>query len=388
MHRLTLFNFRSHQHTCISFSKNTVCLVGNNGAGKTNILEALSLFSPGKGLRSQNTHWMLQGASHVWHLRLELESPTGPLHLETLERHNKRIFIVNDVRLKHQLDISQWICMNWVTPATDRMWSQGWSCRRKYFDRMMFTVYPHYGAYLQRYQKAVQERNYGLKHMASSYAFDVLEDNMARMALEIFSLRQRALQQLNEALSHVSQDFIVPTLHTEGAFESYMHNADRTCEDLRAMWHTLRGPDQHRGVTSFGPHHTNWTVIHPKNQEIAICSTGEQKIMLLSLILAWCRVVQTLHPKEFHFLLLDEVGAHLDAEHRKKFWKELQTFSMMTWMTGVERTIFEDISECHCVEVKMDEGFSKITLRNEVGGMGTGVESLDSMSVFDSVFSR
>ncbi len=360
MHRLTLFNFRSHQHTCISFSENTVCLVGNNGAGKTNILEAVSLFSPGKGIRGQNTHWTLQGASNPWHLRLELESPTGPLHVETLERHNKRIFLVNGVRLKHQLDISQWICMNWVTPATDRMWGQGWSLRRKYFDRMVFTVYPQYGTYLQQYQKAVQERNYGLKHGAPPYAFDVLEDNMAHMALDIFSLKQRALQHFNAALACVSENFIVPTLYMEGAFESYMHGEDRDCEDLRGMWHTLRGPDQQRGLTSFGPHNTNWMVVHPKDQEIALCSTGEQKIMLLSLILAWCRVVQTLHPKEFHFLLLDEVGAHLDAEHRKKFWQELQRFNMMTWMTGVEQNIFEGISDGKCIRVEMMEISSKI----------------------------
>ena len=361
-HRLILFNFRSHQHTCIPFSQNAVCLVGNNGAGKTNILEALSLFSPGKGIRGQNTHWTLQGAQREWHLRLELESPTGPLHVETFDQHNKRVFMANEIRLKQQLDIAQWISMHWVTPATDRMWTQGWSLRRKYFDRMMFTLYPRYGLCLQAYQKAVQERNYGLKHGAASYIFDVLEENMARMAVEIFSLRQEGLRQLNMALAEVSEDFIVPTLHAEGAFESYMSCDASHYDSLRRMWSNLRKSDQNRGLTSFGPHHTNWLVMHPNAQEIGLCSTGEQKIMLLSIVLAWCRTVQVLHPKEFHFLLLDEVGAHLDAGHRKKFWSELRHFKVMTWMTGVERKIFEGISDAFCVEVRMEEGTSRIML--------------------------
>ena len=105
MHKLIISNFRSHQHTSLSFSQDSVCLVGCNGAGKTNILEALSLFSPGKGLRGNTANWCFKNSASLeqgsWHLRLELSSPTGPLHIETLENQGKRYFTVNKIKV-HQ----------------------------------------------------------------------------------------------------------------------------------------------------------------------------------------------------------------------------------------------------------------------------------------------
>ena len=345
MHQLVISRFRSYQYAVLNFPKGVTCFLGNNGAGKTNVLEALSLFAPGKGLRGGSVlQWHHKdNLDTSWALKLALESPTGPLVLETFETQNKRCITMNGVRLKHQLEVAQWVSMHWITPAIDRMWNQGWGARRKYFDRIIFTLYPAYGKYLQTYQNALQERNRGLKLQASSFIFDTLEEVMAHTSLKIYHMRQEGLKTLTEFLQ---SNTLFPHLHVQiqGEFEGWIQRHTPTEDALRIYWKSLRFKDCAKGLTSFGPHHVQWTVTHLNGQEITSCSTGEQKSMLLALVLAWSKAICGLHPKEFHFLLLDEVGAHLDEHHRKLLWTELNELEeMCIWMTGVHETIFKGL---------------------------------------------
>ncbi|PPE03219.1 DNA replication/repair protein RecF [Holospora curviuscula] len=364
MHQLTISRFRSYHHTVCEFPQGIICFVGNNGAGKTNLLEAISLFSPGKGLRGGNAlQWHHKGnIDSSWSLRLALESPTGPLILETFEAQKKRCITMNGLGLKHQLEVAQWISMHWITPAIDRMWNQGWWARKKYFDRIIFTLYPAYGRYLHAYQTAVQERNRALKLHASSCIFDALEESMAHNSIKIYHLRQEGLKTLSSFIQ-VNKVFPQLLLNIQGEFESWIQSHNAQEEALKEHWKILRVKDFYKGVTTFGPHHTQWTVIHPNQQEITSCSTGEQKSMLLALVLAWSKAIQHLHPKEFHFLLLDEVGAHLDQHHRTLLWNALNELEICVWMTGVHEEIFNGLYPKVWITVDRLQEVSKVHMK-------------------------
>ncbi|ETZ06911.1 DNA replication and repair protein RecF [Holospora obtusa F1] len=366
MHQLVISKFRSYHYGVLDFSQGVVCLIGDNGAGKTNLLEALSLFSPGKGLKgASSSAWSHKANSDTpWILKLALNSPTGPLVLETFESKGKRCITMNGLRLKHQLEIAQWISMHWITPAIDRMWNQGWWARRKYFDRIVFTLYPAYGKYLQSYQTAVQARNRALKSQASSFILDAMEEIMVQNSIKIYKIRQHALKELNMFLQ-CNHHFPLITVKTQGEFEEWIllhvlnSSEMQTVEsELKKIWKGLRVQEHYKGTTTFGPHHARWVVTHINQHEIASCSTGEQKSMLVSLILAWSKMIKKFHPKEFHFLLLDEVGAHLDTKHRTQLWKALNELEMCVWMTGVHEKIFEGISSTNWVNVQRLEGNS------------------------------
>ncbi|ETZ04967.1 MULTISPECIES: DNA replication/repair protein RecF [Holospora] len=371
MHQFVISKFRSYHNAVLEFPQGVVCLVGDNGAGKTNLLEALSLFAPGKGLKGTNaSNWHHKGDLEAsWTLKLSLQSPTGPLVLETFESKGKRCITMNGVRLKHQLEISQWISIHWITPAIDRMWNQGWWARRKYFDRIVFTLYPAYGKYLQSYQLAVQERNRALKSQASSFIFDALEEIMAHNSVKIYKIRQEALKMLGIFLQ-LFPSFPLLSLETHGEFESLMacltfneKDLPHQESELKKYWKTVRTKEFHKGTTMFGPHQCQWAVTHPNSQEIASCSTGEQKSMLLSLVLAWSKAIKHFHPKEFHFLLLDEVSAHLDKMHRESLWKALSELDMCVWMTGVHQEVFSGVLAKAWVRIKQLEEQSTLFIK-------------------------
>jgi DNA replication and repair protein RecF len=359
LHTLTLKDFRSYDRQIISFNGRLNLITGANGSGKTNILEALSFFAPGKGLRSASLASVgRQGGDHgvdTWQLQLCFSGPTGPLDFITRLEAGKRVVYCNEVRLKSQLALSQWVSMSWLTPSLHHAWHQK-SYRRTYFDRLVFTFFPSYGMLLQEYSKLLQERIL-LCEKPNHPWHQTVEALMAEKAVHIFSYRQQSLSLLEEKLKTLGGLFPCPSLDMVGDFESIM-GQDQAKHVLQERWAQQRMQDFAGRRTNMGPHITSFVVSHPNGWELPYCSTGEQKSLLLSLTMAWAQASKSIHESEFHFLLLDDVMAHLDGPHRRQLYDLLEALKTFVWITVPEP--LEDFSPQHHFAVEKKDGVSGV----------------------------
>lgn len=328
-----------------------VCLSGSNGAGKTNLLEAFSLLSPGRGLRSATFSHLQNDKSpnDPWHINLLFKTPTGPLKIETGCQEKKRTIWVNETPLRSHAELSQWVRVIWLTPSMDRLFIEGMTGRRRFLDRFVFTLDASYASCILRYEKALRER---LALLTESSAPNPswcrsLEVIMAKEAYSILCKRQKALERVHLFFP----EHFRPQLLLSGAIEDCfsLHNGSEEafCDSVLSTWATARRSDSQRSSTTFGVHRTTFEVIHPQGQEAALCSTGEQKILLISLVFALAHCVRSDSPDAFVLLLLDEIAAHLSPDVRQDVYGRIEsglthsTLAHGVIMTGTHRGLFD-----------------------------------------------
>ena len=338
---LSLQNFRSYTHCAFSLDTWHVGLWGDNGAGKTNCLEALSLFAPGRGFhRSSLTHMAKRG-SPTWSVRMTYEDSDGPLEFQTLTLENqpqKRQIYRNQVPLKTQWSLQEDIQILWSTPAMQTLFSHTSSVRRDAFHRFISTVFPEYGPCLTRYLSAMRERMRGLMDPEFSPLWlESLEHQMAQCALKIGSWQKEWSRRMN----------ILVTDHIDTAFSQPMYHLPQEKENLSAQDYqqklcSMRFHDRKACKTLWGVHRHNIEVYHPQGSEAKDTSSGQQKSLLLSTILglAWWMSCQK---DKISLLLLDDVMAHLDGVHREALLAEVKKLSMHVWMTGTDQSFFQSL---------------------------------------------
>jgi DNA replication and repair protein RecF len=336
--RLTLTDFRNHAALGLQPQAQFIALHGANGAGKTNILEAVSLLVPGRGLRRAALSEMVRsngtGGFAVAAEIDDVQLGTG-VDADAPERRKVRVNGANATIN----NLAEWLSVIWLTPSMDRLFVDGAGARRRFLDRLVLALEPGHARQSSRYEKAVQQRNRLLAGASTPDPLwlDALETQMAESGAAIVGARERMLEALVAQLDLApAGPFAVPDVKLEMA-------GPTMAEELRSVWQKSRRRDAGAGRTLVGPHRADLIVHNRSNSQAADrSSTGEQKALLLSLILAHAALV-TAQRGTPPILLLDEVAAHLDPARRAALFARLADTGAQVWMTGTEASLFDGI---------------------------------------------
>jgi DNA replication and repair protein RecF len=338
--RLALTDFRSHRHVSIEPGPGFVVLTGENGAGKTNMLEALSLLAPGRGLRGAALSDMARSdGPGNFAVAARLAAGEGaPIDIGTgtdVAAPDRRIVRINTTATSANT-LAEWLSVLWLTPAMDRLFVDTPGGRRRFLDRLVLALAPDHAAHATRYEAALRARNRLLSDDAPADPswLDALEIQLVEHGSAIAAARNAAVAALNDMLATQTEGpFARPGLSIGG------WDGDALAEELR----TGRARDRAAGRTLAGPHRSDLIVTHlGKGQPAARSSTGEQKALLLALILAHADLVAERVGRR-PILLLDEVAAHLDPSRRMALFQRLGEAGGQVWMTGTEAGLFEGV---------------------------------------------
>lgn len=336
--RIQLTAFRNHPATWLDGTQPFNLLIGENGAGKTNVLEAVSLLAPGRGLRRAALPDLAaqRGPGHFAIsavLGEGVQIGTGTL----AERPGRRTVQINGAEVP-AVRLGEWLSLGWLTPAMDRLFLEGAGARRRFLDRLVLALEPGHARHAARLEAALRERNRLLADPAEPDPMwlDGLEIQLAQAGTLVAQARARLVDRLSAALREVPEaPFARPRL-------VYVPGGPLGEEALSAVLHEGRRRDRAAGRTLVGPHRDELAVtMAGKDQAAADCSTGEQKAMLIAITLAHAGLLEAARPA---ILLLDEVAAHLDPLRRGALFDRLRAGSAQIWLTGTELAPFDPIA--------------------------------------------
>lgn len=336
LNRLTLTDFRTYADALMAPGPGFVVLTGENGAGKTNILEAVSLLAPGRGLRRASLSEMARdtgpGGFAVAARLGDVDIGTGT----TPQAPERRIVRINGAAAP-ATQLSEWLSVLWLTPAMDRLFLEGAGGRRRFLDRLVLALHPGHAMHMARYEAAMRARNKLLGESTGSDPtwLSALESQMAEHGCAIASMRTETVTALGERLEQVP-----PGIFARAALSLVGDEVEEPGVFAQALANS-RLRDAAAGRALCGPHRTDLVVTHlAKGQAAARCSTGEQKALLLSIVLAHADLVAD-RANRRPILLLDEVAAHLDPLRRAALFERLADAGGQVWMTGTEDALFE-----------------------------------------------
>ena len=340
--RILLVGFRNHAASRLDGSAHLNLLVGDNGAGKTNVLEALSLFAPGRGLRRAPLVEIAQaGGAGGFTVAAALDCGDGrePVRLgtgTTRERPGRRIVQVNGAEAS-AVALGEWLALGWLTPAMDTLFADSAGARRRYMDRLALALDPIHARHASRYEAALRERN---RLLAGEVEPDAqwlasLEAQLADAGSALARGRAALVGRLSAALVGLPEGpFARPQL-------GYVAGGPLESEPLAAELSRQRARDRAAQRTLVGPHRDELEVtLAATGAPAARCSTGEQKALLIAITLAHAALAAAGRPG---VLLLDEVAAHLDPVRRADLFERLRAGAAQVWLTGTERAPFAEI---------------------------------------------
>jgi DNA replication and repair protein RecF len=353
---LTLTDFRSYQRAELPLDGRPVFLVGPNGAGKTNLLEAVSLFTPGRGLRNATgaelgRRMPGENQGRAWAVAAVIEEGGEPTRIGTgiessgAARRTVRLEgePVPPGRLAdHQRQV-------WLTPAQDRLFLEGAGDRRRFFDRLVFAAEPSHAAHASAYEKSQRERMRLLTGGPADPAWlTALEARMAEAGALMAAARARTLSALQvEIDSRGDRPFPQARLTLTGDWERMAGEGVELAEIEARLIGALAGArdrDASAGRALTGPHRGDLAVIHAeKDRPAAECSTGEQKALILNLVLGQAARLSRAESAPNPILLLDEVAAHLDRRRRAALFDEIEALKLQAFLTGTDEHLFEDL---------------------------------------------
>lgn len=350
---LTLSHFRSHKTLTLGLDDRPIAIYGANGAGKTNILEAVSMLSPGRGLRRATADEITRKPEAVgWKVTAVMQSLHQMHEIETWSEGGASRSVRIDSKSSTQVALGRVARILWLVPSMDRLWTEGAEGRRRFLDRMTMSFEPSHAQSVLTYEKAMRERNRLLKDGQRDGAwYGALETQMAQAGAQIHANRNSALSQLIVAQTAAETSFPTATLtliHPEGS------DALEGAEALMVALRESRPRDLLAGRTLIGPHRADlFAEYAAKGVPARDCSTGEQKALLVSLILANARALKA-EIGAPPILLLDEVAAHLDAGRRAALYDEICALGAQAWMTGTGAELFESLGD-RAMHLEVDE---------------------------------
>ncbi|HYD87408.1 MAG TPA: DNA replication/repair protein RecF [Vitreimonas sp.] len=365
--RLTLTDFRNHAALDLPLDARPVCLFGPNGAGKTNILEALTMLAPGRGLRSASLVDVARAGDEMraqpWAVSARVvqdgeETVIGAGAERTPEGGVKRL-ARRDGQPATASELAEAARMTWLTPAMDRLWSGPAGDRRRFFDRLTLARASEHGTAAAQYERAMRER----QRLLSDRVFDDawlggLEREMSAHGAAIAAARVETRQRLQDAIDARPEGaFPKAILSLEGLLEARFENGAKSAdveEDFAELLRDVRGRDAGAGRALDGPHRSDLKARHAaKGMEADQCSTGEQKALLVGVTLAQARALADDAGAGASLILIDEAAAHLDAVRRAALFDELLANPGQAWLTGTDANLFEAFgARAQCFEVR------------------------------------
>ncbi len=345
--RLTLTDFRCFARVELATDARPVVLTGPNGAGKTNLLEAISLLTPGAGLRGARINDLRRrdaASGARWAVAARVEGLRGAVTVGTgaARAEGRRVVRIDGRPVRGQAALAEAVSALWLTPAMDRLFVDGAAVRRHFFDRLVLGFDPGHAERLAAYERALRARARLLRDGGDAAWLTALESAMAGNGVAVTAARRGALRRLEPALVAGVGPFPGAEVALEGAVEAdlaAMPAVDaevRLAESLAAS----RAHDAHAGGAAHGPHRSDLRVRHRANgMPASQCSTGEQKALLIAVVLAAARA-QAAERGAAPLLLLDEVAAHLDEDHRGALFEAIGGTGAQAWLTGTDRGVF------------------------------------------------
>lgn len=352
--RIALTNFRSYLRLDIQADARPTVLVGPNGAGKTNLLDAISLLSPGRGMRGAKLGEHTRKGPNpesgaCWAVAATVASGTqsceiGVGLLPTQGNSERRQVRLNGATAPSSAELADIVQINWLTPAMDRLFVESASGRRRFLDRLVFGFDSGHARHAIRYDAAMRERARLLKYGPRDPAWlDGIENQMAESGVEISRARAATIARLNQALETrgAAGAFPAAWLSMDGDAETLLaEQGENATQAARERFAATRVQDAQAGRTTFGPHVSDLVVRHTAKHAFARdCSTGEQKALLISIVLAQAWEISRVRG-QIPVLLLDEIVAHLDAMRRAALFEEILALGGQAWLTGTDADLF------------------------------------------------
>ncbi|HWM30313.1 MAG TPA: DNA replication/repair protein RecF [Methyloceanibacter sp.] len=355
---LKLTDFRNYARAALALDARPVVLVGDNGSGKTNLLEAVSLLGAGQGLRGRPYGELCRKeggggfaiAARVTSRLGEIEIGTG-FALGIGPEAGRTVRIGGKEQSAGAL--ADHVKLVWLIPAMDGLFTGPASERRRFLDRLVVTIDPKMRGPLNRYERAMRQRNrlFQLREYAGAL-FAGLEEQMAEAGVAIAASRRDAIERLTQLIERTRKargpsPFPFAVLALEGTLESALSDrpATEVEDEFRLALEQSRERDRAASRALAGPHLSDLIVIHgPQNAPAPHCSSGEQKALLLGLILAKAELIRELEGIS-PLVLLDEVAAHLDASRREALFAEILRLNAQAWMTGTDRDLFRPMAQ-------------------------------------------
>ncbi|MEQ1648676.1 MAG: DNA replication/repair protein RecF [Hyphomicrobiaceae bacterium] len=356
--RLTLVDFRNYRSLTLTTTSSPVVLVGSNGAGKTNLLEAVSLMAAGQGLRRAPFPDLANAkGAGGWTVAAKLQTADGPTDVGTglqpdgaKNPRAGRIVRINGDAQSGSGILADLVEMVWLTPAMDGLFTGSGSDRRRFLDRLILCFDPGYRTRLGHFERAMASRNRLLADgVRDNYQLEAFERVMVETGISIAAARLEAVAQLAATIDarrerDPNSPFPWATLAMDGAIEAELRGnpAIAVEENYAKTLATTRERDRGAGRTLDGPHRSDLVVGHgPKGMPAKLCSTGEQKALLIGLVLAHAELVKDRRDGVCPMLLLDEIAAHLDPLRRAALFDEIVRLGGQAWMTGTDPEAFD-----------------------------------------------
>jgi DNA replication and repair protein RecF len=355
--RLTLDDFRNYARLSLAIEPGPVVLVGENGAGKTNLLEAVSLLAPGRGLRRARLPDLdrRQGAA-PFRLKARVAGREGPCDITTAREGDgeRRLVEQDGSPLRSQNELADILSLLWLTPSMDRLFQESASGRRRFLDRLVLTIDSRHAARVSTYERLLRERSHLLRQGRHDATWlRALERRLAEAGVAVAAARNELVRDLNAALAEPGPAFPQPRLAVEGEVESWLAGSpalaaeERLAEGLAAS----RVQDAETGGAALGPHRSDLAAADSTGEPAGSCSTGRQKAFLISIVLAQARLRRRRFG-DLPVLLLDEVTAHLDAGRRALLLESLVELGAQCWLTGTEEALFAPLAgRCQLLHV-------------------------------------
>jgi DNA replication and repair protein RecF len=352
--RLVLTNFRSYRHLSLDVDADPVVLTGENGAGKTNLLEAVSLLAPGQGLRRASFAELAHAGGEQWAVAADVATPTGPHTIGTGQQPggapaSGRLVRIDGASAGGSGVLADHVEMVWLTPQMDGLLSGPASERRRFLDRLILCFDPSYRTVANQFDRAMRQRNRLLEDGAREPArFTGLERILAETGVAIAAARVEAVAAMAAIIGlrrDRAPDSLFPwsELALEGGLEIALRDrpAIEVEDEYAARLGQMRERDRAARRMLDGPHRTDLVVMHgPKRQPARLCSTGEQKALLLGLLLAHSELIRQRRGGAPPILLLDEIAAHLDVDRRAALFAEILRLGSQAWLSGTDVQTF------------------------------------------------
>lgn len=356
--RLGLREFRNYHRLELTVDASIVVLTGANGAGKTNLLEALSFLAPGRGLRQARLADVARiGGAGGWSLQAGVTTSAGVVEIATglgprgesgdpSASSERRSVRVDRRTVAGPAALGELVRAIWLSPRMDRLFADGAAARRRFLDRLVLGFEAGHARHLNAYDRALRQRLTLLREAGDTTWIAALEATMAEHGVAIAAARRHTVARLRGALGLARGPFPRAGIALCGLLEDALEQQaaiDVETQFARTL-HAARAADRERGRTGAGPHRSDLNVTHlDKGLPARACSTGEQKALLIAVVLADARL-QTAQTGWAPLLLLDEVTAHLDAARRQALLQEIDALGAQTWLTGTDASLFRELT--------------------------------------------
>lgn len=361
---MELSDFRGYAAARLAFDDRPVVLTGPNGAGKTNLLEAVSLLAPGRGLRRARLAEIDRRAAappaaqteagRAWTIAAWLQTPRGPVQIGTgrdpaSDGGERRLLRIAGATPRSQAVLAEHVHLLWLTPQMDRLFLEGAAARRRLVDRLVLGFDPGHAARLSGYERTLRERARLLALGVRDDAWlAALESRMAADGVAVTAARLEVVARLDAACRAAAGVFPRPRLALGGTVEDWLAAMPALSaeEELRRRLAGTRRQDAERGTTATGPHRSDLLVQHAgTGRSAAESSTGEQKALLIAILLAYAHQRAEIAGAP-PILLLDEIAAHLDARRRAALFAEIAALGAQSWLTGTDPALFAALAGC------------------------------------------